>query len=389
MGKTKQFSLVGMIHFAAALSAFAGEAAGQPATQPVEQTDLFVGGKGGYHTYRIPALIVTAKGTVLAFCEGRKTSRNDYGDIDLMLRRSTDGGKTWSDQTVVYEEGGTATITIGNPCPVVDEATGAIWLPFCRNNRDVFVSKSTDDGLTWSKPVDITKEVKPAGWDWYATGPGVGIQLRVGPHKGRLIIPCDHGENFDGKPFKSSHVVYSDDHGQSWRLGASLGPHTNECQIIERTDGSLLLNMRNHFGRDGMAEKGGKRALATSRDGGETWSDVRFDDALIEPVCQASLIRYRPADSPGRPIVLFSNPADRKSRVNVTVRLSEDDGQTWRASRSLHAGPSCYSSLAALPDGSIGCLYERGEKQFSEKITFAQFSLEWLTAANATSKPVP
>jgi len=385
MGKTKQFSLVGMIHLVAALSAFAGEAASQRTTQPVQQADLFVGGKGGYHTYRIPALIVTSKGALLAFCEGRKTSRNDDGDIDLMLRRSTDGGKTWSDQTVVYEEGGTATITIGNPCPIVDEATGAIWLPFCRNNRAVLISQSTDDGLTWSKPVDITKEVKPAGWDWYATGPGVGIQLRVGPHKGRLIIPCDHGENFDGKPFKSSHVFYSDDHGKTWKLGGSLGPHTNECQVVETRDGSLLLNMRNHFGRDGMAEKGGKRALATSHDGGVTWSDVRFDEALIEPVCQASLIRYRDADAPGKPILLFSNPADRKQRINATVRSSEDDGQTWPAARSLHAGPSCYSSLAALPDGSIGCLYERGEKQFSEKITFARFTLEWLTAANATS----
>ena len=136
------------------------------------QADLFVSGKDGYHTYRIPALIVTRQGSLLAFCEGRKNNRRDHGDIDLLVKRSTDGGRTWSDQQIVYEEGGTEEITIGNACPVVDRETGTIWLPFCRDNRDVLVTKSIDDGVSWSEPVDITADVKNPEWSWVATGPG-------------------------------------------------------------------------------------------------------------------------------------------------------------------------------------------------------------------------
>lgn len=210
------------------------------------QTDVFVAGKEGYHTFRIPSLIVTRHGTLLAFCEGRKTSRNDHGDIDLVLKRSNDGGVSWGPLAVVHEEGDTAKITIGNPCPVVDQDTGTIWLPFTRDNDDVFVTKSEDDGRSWSRPGRITASVKKMGWTWYATGPGVGIQLKSSAHRGRLVIPCDHYEVHDGKPVKFSHVFHSDDHGTSWTLGGSIGPHMNECQVAELRDGSLLVNMRNH-----------------------------------------------------------------------------------------------------------------------------------------------
>ena len=148
---------------------------------PVQQVDVFQSGTEGYRTYRIPAVVLSNKGTVLAFCEGRKTSSSDAGDIDLMLRRSTDGGRTWQPMQLVYEEGGTAKITIGNPCPVVERTTGTIWLPFCRNNDRVFITKSTDDGLTWNKPIEITRQVKKPEWRWYATGPGHGIQLAERP----------------------------------------------------------------------------------------------------------------------------------------------------------------------------------------------------------------
>lgn len=338
------------------------------------QTDVYVAGRDRYHTYRIPSLLATKKGTLLAFIEGRKDNARDHGDIDLLVKRSTDGGRTWYAQQTVYEEGGTAKVTIGNPCPVVDDRDGRIWLPFCRDNVDVFVTSSADDGLTWDKPRLITGEVKRPDWGWYATGPGIGIQLQRGRYKGRLVIPCDHGGEHEGKPARFSHVIYSDDRGRTWRIGGSAAPHTNECQVIERADGSLLLNMRNHLGREaGRQELSGFRAIATSKDGGATWSGREFDRTLIEPVCQASLFRY------SREAVLFSNPASSTERIRMTVRLSRDEGKTWPVSKLIHEGPSGYSSLARLKDGSVGCLYERGHKDnYREMVTFARFPLSWL-----------
>lgn len=196
----------------------------------VECTDVFVSGADGYHTFRIPVVLATPAGDLLAFCEGRKSSRNDHGDIDLVLRRSADGGRTWGPLQVVYEEGGDAKTTIGNPCPVVDRSTGTIWLPFCRNNDEVVITHSTDDGKTWSKPKSMTAQVKRPDWGWYATGPGIGIQLETAMHRGRLVIPCDHRERIDGNDIMFSHVFYSDDHGQTWKLGGSADKHTDECQ---------------------------------------------------------------------------------------------------------------------------------------------------------------
>ena len=300
----------------------------------LSQADLFVSGEDGYHTYRIPALTVTRQGSLLAFCEGRKNNRRDHGDIDLLVKRSTDGGRTWSGQQIVYEEGGTEEITIGNPCPVVDRETGTIWLPFCRDNKDVLVTKSIDDGVSWSDPVDITADVKNPEWSWVATGPGIGIQLDQGPHKGRLLIPSDHGEGSGeegDERVQYSHVFYSDDHGETWQLGGTVAPHTDECQVIQTDDGNLLINMRNYWGRyGGRPDRGGMRALATSQDGGVTWSELSFDPTLIEPICQASLIRHvghgASDESPSR--VLFSNPAsrDRPGRPDgaAQFRLGKD-----------------------------------------------------------------
>jgi sialidase-1 len=328
--------------------------------------------------------VVSKKGTLLAFCEGRKTSRSDHGDLDLVLRRSTDMGKTWGPMQLVHEEGGTAKVTIGNPCPVVDNDTGAIWLPFTRDNDDVFMTHSTDDGMTWAKPELITKSVKKPEWTWYATGPGVGIQLRHGPHKGRLLIPCDHRSPVMGKQVTHSHAIYSDDHGKTWKLGEPVAPYTNECQAVELPDGRVLMNMRNYWGRDGgQKERDTKRALAWSKDGGRTWSDLSFDDVLIEPVCQASLIRHSWPGEGKESRLLFSNPASTSQRHRLTVRQSLDEGKTWADSRLLHAGPAAYSCLAALPDGTVGCLYECGEKNAYETITFARFSLDWLAAGES------
>ena len=352
-----------------ALLLLATTAAAEPTHTPV-----FVAGQDGYHTYRIPSVIVTPKGTLLAFCEGRKTGRGDAGNIDLLLRRSTDGGKTWGKAQVVWDEGDN---TCGNPCPVVDARTGTVWLLLTHNlrtdtearivggtstgSRTVWVSKSTDDGATWAAPVEITKDVKKPGWTWYATGPGVGIQLK----SGRLLIPCD--SKSDGGKVRESHVISSDDGGKTWKIGGVVGPQCNESQAVELADGSVMLNMRTFRGTN-------RRLVAVSPDGGETFAKAVEDQTLIEPVCQASILRL-PGKDGG---ILFSNPASTK-REKMTVRLSRDEGKTWPHGKELHAGPAAYSCLTVLPDGTIGCLYERGSKSPYEEITFARFDREWLT----------
>jgi sialidase-1 len=354
----------------------------------IEQ-DLFIAGVDGYHTYRIPSLIVAGDGSLLAFAEGRKAGRGDTGDIDLLMKKSTDGGLTWSGQVVLWDDGQNV---CGNPNPVLDEITGDIHLLLTWNRGDdhesdiitknskdtrrVFVMKSSDNGESWSKPSDITKTTKKPGWGWYATGPGVGIQIKYGPNKGRLVIPADHSYddpkgNVRGGPFEyGSHVIFSDDHGATWELGGAIKPKMNECQLIEVADGqgTLLMNMRSYFGNN-------RRALSVSKDGGISWSDPAEATSLIEPVCQAAFIRYSwPEDNTGD-LVLFANPASTE-RKNMTVKLSEDSGKTWTGSKVLHEGHAAYSSLAVLPEGDILCLYEKGQKNAYEKIVLARLSLE-------------
>ena len=339
------------------------------------QVEVFVSGTQGYHTFRIPSLLVTPGGAILAICEGRKNALSDTGDIDLVLRRSEDDGKTWGPLQVIADDGENV---MGNPCPVVDHETGVIWMPMTRNlgqdsegkikegtgkgTRECWMMKSEDDGRTWSKPVNITQTTKAKDWTWYATGPGVGIQLR----SGRLLIPCDHA--LTGTKMFRSHVILSDDHGKTWRLGGVPGGYTNECQAIERQEGTVLLNMRSYHGRN-------RRFISLSRDGGETWTEPVMDEDLIEPVCQASLIRYEGKGQ--EKCLLFSNPA-ATSRVKMTVKQSTDEGETWPVAKLVYPGPSAYSCLAELRSGEVGLLYERGEKHPYEKITFAKFSLDWL-----------
>jgi len=323
------------------------------------QKDIFVSGKEGYHTYRIPAITVSTKGTILAFCEGRKYSRRDYGDTDILLRRSFDGGKTWQPFQIIIDDGPN---TMGNPSPVVDQSTGIIWLLFTKNNVQVYVMKSSDDGETWSSPIEITENLKEESWVRFGTGPCHGIQLV----NGRLVIPCWRQVNFY---IHYSQIVYSDDHGASWKLGGTIGPYMDESTVIQTYDGSLYLNMRNYSHL---------RAYAWSKDDGMTWSEIKFDKVLVDPICQASLIRFTDKDNHDKNRILFSNPASQ-DRENMTVRLSYDECRTWKVSKPLHLGPSAYSDLAIGKDMTIYCLYERGENDPYERITFANFNLEWLT----------
>jgi len=350
---------------------------GRDANNP-DQITVFSAGNDGYHTYRIPSVIVTPKGALIAFCEARKNGRGDAGDIDLVLKRSSDGGNSWGKQSVLWDD---AENTCGNPCPVVDRNTGTIWLLLTHNlgkdteaklvdgtsqgTRTVWVAQSRDDGLTWTKPTEITRDVKRSDWTWYATGPGVGIQTKTG----RLIVPCDN--KVSGTKARQSHIIFSDDHGSTWKLGGVVGPQCNESQVIELLDGRLLLNMRSY-------EANHRRLVATSSDGGLTFTRPAEDPDLIEPVCQASILRYSGLEPGERNVVLFSNPASLK-RERLTVRASFDDAASWPAAKLLFDGPSAYSCLTRLPDGMIGCLYERGATSPYESIVFARFSLDWLT----------
>lgn len=331
----------------------------------LSQATVYRAREGGYHTYRIPALIVSRKGTLLAFCEGRRDSAADSGNIDILLRRSFDGGKTWSNLLTVADMGDD---TIGNPTAVLERKTGTIFLLMTRNpgrvtegetgetDRTVWITRSTDDGATWRAPADITAQVKQPGWTWYATGPGNGIQLS----DGRLVVPCDHNV---GSGARYSHVIYSDDGGETWRIGGIAEGKTNESAIVELKDGELVLNMRSYHGKN-------RRAIQRSRDRGESWLPLELDQALVEPVCQASMI------SVGR-FVLFSNPAST-TRARMTVRLSDDGAHTWSWSRLVWQGPSGYSSLALLRGGEIGLLYEWGEASPYEQIAFVRFGTGWL-----------
>ena len=328
-------------------------------------TWLFESGTSGYHTFRIPAIVTTTKGTLLAFCEGRKNSSSDTGDIDLVMKRSHDGGKTWSDLSVIWDDG---LNVCGNPAPVVDRSTGTIFLLstwnlgsdseseiIVQNSKDtrrVFVLQSTDDGLSWSAPKEITTSVKKPNWTWYATGPCHGIQTEKGPAQGRLIIPCDHIEAVTNEYF--SHIIYSDDHGKSWKLGgATPQEQVNECAIAELTDGRLMLNMRNYDRTQNT------RKISISENGGLQWGNIYPDLTLIEPICQASLLTHSFADN-GAGKMLFLNPANETQRVNMTLRLSVDEGKSWAKSLVLHPGPSAYSDMTVLTNGNVGCFYEAG-----------------------------
>ena len=342
-----------------------GESAGAPLPQPQKQK-LFTG-------CRIPALAITLKGTILAFCEHRITC-SDHGNVDLIVRRSTDGGKTWGKRILVHDARGRAS---GNPCPVVDRTTGIVWLAFAsQNNKTAMITHSKDEGKTWAKPIDITKQVKRKTWSWFAFGPCHGIQLK----SGRILFPANHHQvkikrnaPKDDPYGVHGHVVYSDDHGKTWKLGGTTpGYKMNENSVTETVDGTLYMNGRCY---------GGRRRCSWSRDGGLTWSPVMrnktvpgiTDPSQFGTGCQANAIRFTNEGFHDRNRVLFSNPAGKK-RANLTVRISYDECKSWTKGKLLQKGQSGYSDLVVLPDMSIGCLYEG-----PGGIWFARFTLDWLT----------
>lgn len=373
----------------AATSAVALRAAPAP-----EFFDVFPANSNGVTRHRIPGMVVTTKGTVLAYCEARINNSSDWGEIEIHLRRSTDGGKTWdAPRRIAHrgarlegnprkKSGGEREQTVNNPVAIVDRVTGAIEFVYCVNYARAFAMRSTDDGLTWTDPVDITASFEPfrRHYDWkvIATGPGHGLQLK----NGRLVVPIwlAYGAVGDHKP-SASATIYSDDHGRTWRAGDIAFPNSgdfgdpNETMITTTADGRVLLVARN-------VSKANRKLVSVSADGATGWSTPRFHEQLWEPICMASIVAHpsRPGtqlysaphtlarDASGREI-----PAGRGKRENLSIKLSRDDGKTWPVNRTLEAGPSAYSDLAILPDGRVLCLYEAGND-----IRLARFDLAWV-----------
>jgi sialidase-1 len=377
----------------------------------LDQVNIFEAGTGGYAHYRVPAIVVSARGTVLAFAEARKSTRGDWGAQDIVMRRSTDGGRTWTPPRVVARVNGAAggaiqpnpvavsqnldqpgEPTYNNVVPITDRKSGALHLLFCVEYARCYAMHSQDDGETFSDAFDITPvfEQFREEYDWkvIATGPGHGIQLE----RGRLLVPVWLSDGSGGHAHRPSivAVVYSDDHGETWRRGQVVVRHPklknpSETVAVELADGRVMFNIRNESPEH-------RRAVSYSEDGVSGWTEPEFHEELREPVCMASVVRLSAQPRSSRNRILFANPHSSEprdpnhpegshKRQNLTIKLSYDEGRTWPVAKSLEPGVSGYSDLAAGPDGTIYCIYERGSAREGgvQFLTVARFNLEWLT----------
>jgi sialidase-1 len=386
--------------FFCALLLLAQFAAGAPR---FTETNVFEAGQRGYFTYRIPGIVVTTRGTVLVYNEARRNSSSDWGTIDVVLRRSTDGGATFSPARIVAhapvpinrnavaierKQGALTDITYNNPVAIATR-DGLVHFLFCVEYMRVFYMRSVDDGNTFSTPVEITSALdslkKEYPWRVAATGPGHGIQLS----NGRLLVPVwlALGTKGNGHAPSEAATIYSDDNGTTWHAGEIAVPDTpqfpspNETTAVELADGRVMLNVRS----PAMEHR---RVIVISKDGATNWSAPRFQQDLPDPICFASLVRFSTVKTGGKNRLLFSNPDNvtrtdgkdlvNKDRKNLTVRLSHDEGGTWPIKKTIDAGPSGYSDLAVLPDGTILCYYEAGAP--SRFLKLARFNLDWLTS---------
>jgi sialidase-1 len=337
------------------------------------QIDLFRQGDDGINTYRIPALVETEKGTLIAVADARYDNSRDLpGHIALAMRRSFNGGRDWEPMRIILavKSGG-----VGDASLLVDRSTGRIW---CFHNYgppgigfqtakagaktgpttlQFHAMYSDDDGVSWSEPVDLTPQVKDPSWQAMFSTSGTDIQTSTGRFLVPLVVRDDKG-------VIRSRNAYSDDHGKTWKSGESIGDGTDESHNVELKDGIILQNMRN----------GKTRAVAQSNDGGASFGPVSHDAALVDPSCNAGITHYRNGKTD---VLLFTNAASTK-RENLMVKASYDEGLTWSLERTINPGPSSYSTVIPLRDGSIGVLYERGDTYAAERITFARFNFDWI-----------
>ncbi|MFF0433601.1 exo-alpha-sialidase [Streptomyces sp. NPDC004327] len=372
----------------------AGDARENAAEHGCVSSVPYVSGSGGYAAYRIPAVVRTPAGTLLAFAEGRVRGAGDAGAVDIVLRRSADGGCTWGPRRTVAAGRGD---TRGNPAPVVDPASGEVVLLSTGNagavtesailagrvtkerGRRVYVQRSADDGRSFSAPREITPSVSKPGWRWYATGPGHATALTHGPHAGRLVVPADHsaapppGSSGTGREprWYGSHALLSDDGGHSWRIGLADESYegtvdTNESAVAELPDGRLYFTARDQLG-----SAPGNRADSTSDDGGASldrpFAPQRSLDAV--PVVEGGLLAL---DS-GR--LLFSAPSVPTARRAPALWTSADGGRTFAPALTLSDRPAGYSDLVRVDARTVGVLYETGERGPYETIAFRRVPL--------------
>ncbi len=326
----------------------------------------------GAAVYRIPGIAATPKGTLIAVYDIRHRGWGDLpGDIDVGMSRSTDGGRTWEPMKTILDMGDDPAWRhdgIGDPCVLCDARTGAIWVAatWSHGNRSwrgsgpglkpeetgqFILARSDDDGRTWSKPINITEQVKDPAWCFVLPSPGQGITMA----DGTLVFPAQYQDRPEKKRMPHSTIIFSRDRGKTWRIGTGAKPNTTECRVVELEAGTLMLNMRDN--------RGGSRAVYTTRDMGVTWEvHPTSRGALREPVCNAGLLRIKAGADRRKPWLAFTNPAvTRPPRRQMTIKLSVDGGMTWPAARqiTLDEGQSAgYSSLDLVDEGTIGVLYE-------------------------------
>ena len=348
---------------------------------PDDQTDLYCPGQLGYGCFKIPTVMQTMNGTLLAMIEARKYSCDDQGFVDLVLRRSTDGGKNWEPAKVMYTNSTERHwTTVGDGNFVQDSSTGTIWLIHTRNNTQMFVSHSTDEGATWSPSVNMTTTLKKAD-GFCGTGHAGGVELSAGPKKGRLMIPVYAG---------GVYIVYSDDHGASWHKGGSVpaekyfkGGSAGEWALAETghaaADGTpiLLASVRNSPNIPAGITGKGYRLQSVSTDAGETWGPVREIKEIPEPIrgCEGSLVYH-----PGTRKLYFSHPDPSLDlfRNRLRVWSSSTNGTTWESHTVVWGKSAGYSSMVVLKDGSIGIFYDRNDHSM---VVFEAQSVSWTTFA--------
>ena len=373
--------------------------------QLFEQIDLFEVGKGGdFASYRIPCMVVSKKGTILVFLCARRTV-SDWADMDMVMRRSFDGGRTWEEPRVIVDKKGEKK-TVDNASAIVDRRTGRVHFIYQTNYSNLWYMYSDNDGDTFSEPRNITPVLdryrKELGYRWtvVASGPGHGLQT----NRGRLIIPI-WLSNGGGKAHRPSvaSVIYSDDSGESWHAG-DIVPDTiknlSETAAIQLEDGSVMLFLRNED-TDHYAH-----ATSVSGDGATNWSTPEFNRDLYSPICFATAIRLSSSSSGDeKSRLLFVHPNNPQNtevirpawgvrpRENMTVRVSYDEGKTWPVFRTLSTERCGYADIAIAPDGFIYLLYERGYIKGNNLncryLSFARFNLEWLTCGQDSVELTP